>query len=85
MWKARPMIASAVGGIRDQIVDGREGVLLADPADLDAAARAMARLLDHPGEAERMGAAGRDRVRDEYLGDRHLLQYAELFERAVTH
>jgi trehalose synthase len=83
MWKARPMIASAVGGIQDQIVDGREGILLRDPADLDAAAAAMARLLDHPGEAGRMGAAGRDRVRDEYLGDRHLLQYAELFEKVV--
>jgi trehalose synthase len=84
MWKARPMIASAVGGIRDQIVDGREGVLLPDPTDLGAAAAAMARLLDDPGEADRMGAAGRERVRDEFLGDRHLLQYAELFEKVVS-
>jgi len=34
MWKARPIVASAVGGIVDQIVDGKHGVLIADPGDL---------------------------------------------------
>ena len=32
MWKARPVVASAVGGIQDQIVDGESGVLVDDPA-----------------------------------------------------
>ena len=31
MWKARPMVASRVGGIQDQIVDGVTGILLDDP------------------------------------------------------
>ncbi|MET0768234.1 MAG: glycosyltransferase, partial [Aeromicrobium sp.] len=35
MWKNRPVVAAAVGGIQDQIVDGENGLLLADPADLD--------------------------------------------------
>ena len=34
MWKARPVVASAVGGIVDQVAPGT-GVLLRDPADLD--------------------------------------------------
>ena len=34
MWKHRPVIASRVGGIQDQIVDGESGVLLDDPHDL---------------------------------------------------
>ena len=38
MWKARPVIASRVGGIQDQIVDERDGLLIADPSDLDAVA-----------------------------------------------
>ena len=31
MWKNRPMIASAVGGIREQVSDQVTGVLLGDP------------------------------------------------------
>ena len=38
MWKARPVIASRVGGIQDQITDGRDGLLIDDPHDLDALA-----------------------------------------------
>ena len=80
MWKARPMIASRVGGIQDQIVHERDGLLLDDPYDLDALAAAMARLLDDPELADRLGAAGRARVHDQFLGDRHLEQYVDLFE-----
>jgi trehalose synthase len=36
MWKARPVVASRVGGIQEQIVDGDTGVLLDDPSDLAA-------------------------------------------------
>ena len=39
MWKSRPMIASRVGGIQDQIVDERDGLLVDDPYDLDALSR----------------------------------------------
>ena len=84
MWKARPMIASRVGGIQDQIVHERDGLLIADPYDLDALAAAMARLLDDPQLADRLGAAGRGRVHDQFLGDRHLAQYVDLFERLST-
>ena len=34
MWKARPVVASRVGGIQDQIVDMESGILVDDPADL---------------------------------------------------
>ena len=40
MWKSRPLLASAVGGLRDQVVHGQSGLLLDDPADLGAAAAA---------------------------------------------
>ena len=58
MWKGRPVIGSAVGGIVDQIADGT-GILLADPADLATFGSQVRWLLDHREEAERMGAAGR--------------------------
>ena len=79
MWKARPVIASGVGGIKDQIVDGRDGLLISDPFDLDGLAAAMAGLLDDPELANRLGVAGQARVVDRFLGDRHLAQYVDLF------
>ncbi len=84
MWKGRPVIASAVGGIQDQIVDGRDGLLLADPYDLGTFAAQLAHLIDDPSLAARLGAAGRARVRDAFLGDRHLLQYMAMIDRLLS-
>jgi trehalose synthase len=78
MWKGRAVVGSAVGGIVDQIPDGT-GVLLADPADLVAFGSVISRLLADPAGTERMGRAAHAHVRDAYVGDLHLLRYAELF------
>jgi trehalose synthase len=80
MWKARPVVASAVGGIQDQIEDGESGLLLKDPRDLDGFAEALNRLLASPEEARRIGQCARERVRERFLGVRHLLEYARLIE-----
>ena len=80
MWKGRPVLASAVGGIVDQIDDGRDGVLLADPSDPDAFARALTSLLDDPERAAVLGAAGHDRVRERLLSIRQLADYARLIQ-----
>ena len=53
MWKERAVVASAVGGIQDQIVDGESGVLLSDPRDLAAFGSAVVDLL---GDRERAAA-----------------------------
>ena len=82
MWKARPVVASAVGGVQDQIVDGESGVLV-EPDDLDGFARAVTGLLADPGRAEWMGHNARERVRGAFLGARHLEQYVDLFEGVV--
>jgi trehalose synthase len=83
MWKARPVVAGRVGGIQDQIVDGESGVLV-DPRDLPAAGEAIRGLLTDDARAERIGAAAMERVREEFLGVRHLEQYVELFERVIS-
>ena len=80
MWKARPVIASGVGGIRDQIDHGVHGLLLADPRDLDAFASALERVLADPAEARRMAEQGRARVLERYLGLGSLLRYGALIE-----
>jgi trehalose synthase len=78
MWKGRPVVASAIGGILDQIVDGEHGVLLQDPHDLPGLGRALVDLLGDPGLQTRLGRAAHDRVRDRFLGDRQLEAYVEL-------
>jgi trehalose synthase len=52
MWKGRPIVGSAVGGIVDQIAEGT-GVLLPDPSDPTACGKAVRRLLDNEEEADR--------------------------------
>ena len=83
MWKSRPVVASAVGGIADQIVDGDSGLLLDDPGDLGRMAELVSSILASPTEAERLGANARRRVAERFLPDRQLVQYAELLDRRL--
>lgn len=83
MWKARPVIASAVGGIQDQIIDGECGLLLADPLDYRSLGAAMKRLLDDPELANRLGTAARERVRTEFIGDTHLRRWADVLSQVL--
>jgi trehalose synthase len=83
MWKARPVVASRIGGIQDQIVDGESGLLIDDPTDLAAVAAACDSLLADRKRAVAMGEAARERVREEFLGSRHLVQYMELIGRML--
>jgi trehalose synthase len=83
MWKARPVVGSAVGGIIDQIVSGETGWLLADPRNLEVYAETVESLLVEPANAKRMGSNAEERVRMHFLADRHLAQWADLFSRVL--
>jgi trehalose synthase len=84
MWKARPLVASRVGGIQDQIEDGVSGVLIDDPTDLEAVARAIDGFIADPTRAAAVGIAARERVREHFLGTRSLTQYMDLLERLLA-
>jgi glycosyltransferase involved in cell wall biosynthesis len=56
-----PIVASAVGGIPDQVEHGREGILV-QPGDPSALGDAILRLLRDPALASRLGEAGRQRA-----------------------
>jgi trehalose synthase len=84
MWKARPVVASRIGGIQDQIVHGETGLLLDDPRDLAAYGAAVAGLLNDPARAEEMGRNARLRVLDRFLSVRSLIDYFELVRRLLT-
>jgi trehalose synthase len=81
MWKARPVVASAVGGIVDQVADEETGLLLRDPTDLDTFGALVSRLLESQAEAERLGKNARRHVSEHFLPDRQLLQYADLIQQ----
>ena len=68
-----PVVATAVGGLRETIVDGETGWTYA-VGDAAALARAIAAVLDDPAEARRRAAAGRTMVRERY-------ERAQVFER----
>lgn len=79
MWKARPVVASRVGGIVDQIVDGESGLLLDDPADLAGFGKLVGRALSDHDLAQRLGANAYERARAGFLCLRHLVQFGDLF------
>jgi trehalose synthase len=78
MWKQRPMVASGVGGIQDQVVDGETGVLVKDPLDLAAFGTAIEGVLADPELARRMGEAGKRRVTEHFLTVYRLREYVTL-------
>ena len=85
MWKAKPVVASAVGGIRDQIDDGVHGYLLRDPSDPQEFAAVLGRLLDAPRAlADATGRRGRTKVRRDFLDDRQLMDWVGLLDVLVA-
>ena len=78
MWKGRPIVASAVGGIQDQVEDNVSGLLLRDPADPAAFAALLERALTDTELAGRLGRNARVSVARRFLGLRSLAQYADL-------
>ena len=60
-----PVVASAVGGILEVVEDGKTG-LLVPPAQPEALAAALGRVLGNPTLAREMGRAGRKRVEEKF-------------------
>jgi trehalose synthase len=81
MWKSRAIVASAVGGIADQITDDEDGLLVQDPSDLAGFGRSVRRVLDDAVLAARLGTKARDRASVGFLPDRHLAQWAGLLQQ----
>lgn len=71
MWKGRPVIGGDTDGIRAQIKDGVNGVIV---KDVDAAAARLIELLKHPSKGQRLGKAAHQTVQREFLMTRLLEQ-----------
>jgi trehalose synthase len=84
MWKHRPVVATRVGGIVDQITHDATGLLVDDPWDFLDFGRAINRLLGDKELAARIGEAAHERAHRDFLGDSHLGHYGALFASLLS-
>jgi trehalose synthase len=76
LWKARPTVAGRVGGIPLQIDDGVSGYLISSPEE---AARRCVEILSDPGLGKRLGRAGKEHTRANFLTPRLLRDWLDVF------
>jgi trehalose synthase len=78
LWKARPVVATSVGGIPLQVASGETGYLVNSTRQCVQQTRT---LLKDPELSDEFGLAGRERVRRNFLMTRNLGDYLQLFQR----
>jgi trehalose synthase len=76
LWKAKPVIAGAVGGIPLQIKHQYSGLL---SYSIDGTAYYLKQLLNEPRYARELGINGRDHIKENFLITRHVRDYLLLF------
>jgi len=76
LWKKKPVVASAVGGIPSQVIHKHTGMLA---HSLEGTAYQIRFLLAHPNLAARMGEQGHEHVREQFLVTGNVKSYLTLF------
>jgi trehalose synthase len=77
LWKERPVVASDVGGIPLQVIDGETGFLV-EPRDIAGFAERVIQILENPDLGRELGRKGKEHVREHFLITRLLSQYLDL-------
>lgn len=77
-----PVIATSVGGIKDQVIDGETGILI-QPGNIEDLKNAILKLASDKELRERMGQAGRRRVEQEFSWDKSAEKLEKLYERLL--
>lgn len=83
MAMGRPCVSTPIGGIDEVIRDGRDGFIV-NPKDVVALADSLARLLDDPSLAQRLGRSARTRAEGLLDLDRNTRETFDLFDTALT-
>jgi trehalose synthase len=81
IWKARPFIGGAVGGIPLQVSDGESGFLV---SSVEECAQRALEILRDPALGKRLGRAGKEAVRQHFLMPRLLRDWLRLFDQFET-
>ncbi len=77
LWKEKPVVAGCVGGIPNQIIDGKTGFLV-DPHNYRMCADRVIKLLKDPKLSQKMGKAAKESVREKFLTTRLISDYLDL-------
>lgn len=72
LWKKKPVIAGDVGGIPLQVIEGVTGYLV---HSVEGAAYRIRQLLENPELAKRMGEAGREHIRRNFITTKNIRNY----------
>lgn len=84
MWKKTPVIASDIGGIPEQIEDGKTGYLV-DPEDHHQVAKKILDLLSlDEDERKDMGEKAKDRIRNNFLITRQVEDWLNLYNKILS-
>ena len=76
LWKGKPTIAGAVGGIPNQIIHKLTGVLV---HSVEGCAYQIRYLLTHPDFAQQLGASGKEHVKENFLITTNIRRWLLLF------
>jgi L-malate glycosyltransferase len=83
MAAARPVVATDVGGAREQIVDGETGYIVA-PGDSSTMGARIIELLQNPARAQTMGQSGYERVRQMFSCEAQLARTEALYQKELA-
>ncbi len=83
LWKARPVVASNVGGLPAQIENGKNGYLV-EPTDTQGFAERIVHILKHPDEAKELGRNAKETVRQKFLITRLLSDYLDMLNSIMN-
>jgi trehalose synthase len=78
LWKRTPVVASNVGGLPTQVIDGETGYLV-DPKNTETTAKKVMDLLSNDNLREKMGERGREHVKENFLVTRHIEDWIDLW------
>lgn len=77
LWKSKPVVASNVGGIPSQIIDGKTGYLI-NPYDYDGFSDRIIELLKNKKLCKELGKNGKEFIRENFLTTRLMSDYLDL-------
>jgi glycosyltransferase involved in cell wall biosynthesis len=84
MAMAKPVVATNVGGNKDNVTDGLTGILV-PPQDDESLADALIKLAKDSALRQSMGQAGRKRIEDLFHIERTVQQYENIYRECLTH